>query len=77
VKNRTHKTGNYEYTKLINKALSDLWEVPTPEQSSISGPFTPKGVASVLKHLDPKKSPGLDFIFPEFILHTRSAHKSW
>ena len=30
-----------------------------------------------LEHLEPGKSPGLDSIFPEFILHAESALKSW
>ena len=33
--------------------------------------------AAVLRRLKPGTSPGLDSIFPEFILHTESAFKSW
>ena len=36
VKNGAHKTGSCESTRLINKELSDLWEVQTLEGSTIS-----------------------------------------
>ena len=34
VKNGTHKTGDRECTRLVNKGLSDLWKIPTPEGHS-------------------------------------------
>jgi len=77
VKNRAHKTGSCESTRLNNKQLSDLWMFPTPEGHSISEPFRPEEFAAVLRCLKPGKSLGLDSIFPEFILHARSALKSW
>jgi len=80
VKNRTHKTGSRDSTRITNKELSDLWKVPTPEGESmycISGPFMPGELAAVLRRLKPGKSPGLDSIIPEFILHAGSALKSW
>ena len=36
VKNGAHKTGNREPTGLVNKELSDLWKIPTPEGSGDS-----------------------------------------
>jgi len=36
-----HKTGSCESTRLINKELSDLWEVRPSEGNSISVPFRP------------------------------------
>ena len=41
--------------------------------------LNPLGRRSLLpsRRLKPAKSPGLDSIFPEFILHARSALKSW
>ena len=38
VNNEAHKTGDRdcEPTRLVNKQLSDLWKVPTPEGHSIS-----------------------------------------
>jgi len=77
VKNGSHKTNDREPTRLVNKKLSDLWKIPTPEGHSISEPFKPEEFAAVLRRLKPGKSPGLDSIFPEFILHAGSALKSW
>jgi len=77
VKNRAHKTGNRKSTRLVNKELADLWKIPTPEGHSISEPFKPEDLAAALRRLKPGKSPGLDSIFPGFILHAESALKSW
>jgi len=44
---------------------------------SISEPFRPEELDAALRRLKPGKSPGLDSIFPEFILHDGSALKSW
>jgi len=64
-------------TRFVNKQLSVLWKIPTPEGHSICEPFRPEEFAAALRCLKPGKSPGLDSIFPEFILHARSALKSW
>ena len=77
VKNGAHKTSDHETTRLVNKQLSDLWKIPTPEGHSISEPFRPEEFAAALRCLKPGKSPGLDSIFQEFILHAGSALKSW
>jgi len=77
VKSGAHRTGDRESTRLVNKQLSDLWKIPTPESHSISEPFRPEELAAALRHLKSGKSPGLDSIFPEFILHAGSAFKSW
>ena len=37
----------------------------------------PEEFAAALRHLKSGKSPGLDSIFPEFVLHAGSALKSW
>ena len=76
VKYRAHKTRNRESTRLGNK-VSDLWKVPKTEGNSISSPFMPGEFAFSLIHLELGKSPRLDSIFPEFILHAGSAFKSW
>jgi len=73
---RGTQDGGRESTRLINKELSDLWKIPTPEGHSISEPFRPEEFTIALRRLKPGKSPGLDSIFPEFILHARSALKS-
>jgi len=75
-KNGAHKTGNRESTRLINKQLSDIWMVETPEENSVSGFFTSEELATALKRLKPGKSPGLDSIFLKFALHAGSALKS-
>jgi len=67
VKNRT---GVRKSTRLVNKELSDLWKIPTPEGR-------PEELAAALRYLKPGMSLGLDSIFSEFILHTKSALKSW
>jgi len=77
VKNGAHKTSDREPTRLVNKQLSNLWKIPTPEGHSISEPFRLEEFAAALRCLKPGKSPGLDSIFPEFILHAGSALKSW
>ena len=77
VKNETHMSWDRKSTRLVNKELSDLWKIPTPEGHSISEPFKPEELIVALRRLKPGKSPGLDTIFPEFILHTGWALKSW
>ena len=77
VKNGAHKTGGRESTRFVNKQLSDLWKIPIPEGHMISEPFRPEEFAAALRRLKPGKSPGLDSIFPQFILHPGSALTSW
>jgi len=57
--------------------LSDLWKIPTPEGHSIFDSFKPEALAAALRRLKPGRSPGLDSIFPEFILHAGSGLKLW
>jgi len=45
--------------------------------SRVSEPFRSEELAAALRRLKPGKSPALDSIFPEFILHVVSALKSW
>jgi len=52
-------------------------EDPNTRENSISGTFRPEELAAALRRLKPGKSPGLDVIFPEFILHAGSDLKSW
>ena len=77
VKNGAHKTSDREPTRLVNKELSDLWKIPTPEAHIVSEPFRTEEFAAALRRLKPGKSLGLDLIFPEFILHAVSALKYW
>jgi len=70
-------TGDCKSTKLVNKELSDLWKIQTPEGQSISEPFRPEKLAAALRRVKQGKSPGLDSIFLEFILHAGLAIKSW
>jgi len=66
VKNGAHKTGDRKSTTMVNKELSDLWKIPTPEGYSISEPFRPEELAAALGRLKPGQSPGSDAVFPEF-----------
>jgi len=77
VKKKAHRTGDHESTRLTDKELPDLWQVPTLEGTSISAPFRSEDLAAALWRLKPGTSPGLDSIFPGLILHARSALKSW
>jgi len=77
VKNGAHKTSDCKPTRLVNKDLSDLWKISTPEGHSISEPFRTEEFAAALRCLKPGKFLGLYSIFPEFILHAGSALKSW
>jgi len=77
VKNGAHKTGGCKSIRLVNKQLSDLWKIPAPEGHSISEPYRLEELAAALGRLKPGKSPGLDSIFTEFILHIGSALKFW
>jgi len=76
VNNGAHSTGDRESTRLVNKELSDLWKIPTPEGHSISETFRPEELPAALRRLKPGKSLGLDSIFPQFILHAKSVLKS-
>jgi len=77
VKNGAHRTMDCVSTRLVNKELSDLWKIPTPEGHSISEPFRLEELDAALRRLKPGISPGLDSIFTEFILYAGSALKSW
>ena len=45
VENRANRTDGCESIMLVNKELSDLWEIPAPEGHSISEPFRPEELA--------------------------------
>ena len=77
VKNGAHRIGDLESTRLNNEDLSDQWKIPIPVSHSISEPFRTEEFAVALRRLKPGKSLGMDSIFPEFIIHAGSAHKSW
>jgi len=70
VKNGAHRTSDRESTRLVNKKLSDLWKISTPEVHSITEPFGLEELAA-LRCLKPGMSPGLDSI-----LHARLGLKS-
>jgi len=57
-KNGAHRTGVRKSTRLVNKELSDLWKIPTPEHHSISEPFRSEELAAALRCLKPGKSAG-------------------
>jgi len=76
VKNGTYKTKDRESDRLVNKEISDLWKIPTPEDKCISGEFTSDEFALASQQLKPGKAPGPDSICPEYVLDARSALKS-
>ena len=69
---RAHKTSGCESTRLVSKQ-----QIPTLEGHSISEPFRLEEFVAALRRLKPAKSPGLNSIFLEFVLHARLALKSW
>jgi len=71
------RTGRRESTRLVNKNLSNFWKILRPQGYSIFNLFRPEDLAVALRRLRPGKCRSLDSIFPEFILHARSAFKSW
>ena len=77
MKNGAHKTSSHKSTRLINKQLSDLWKILTPDGHRISKPFRPAEFAAALRRLKPGKSLELDSTFPEFIPHAGLTLKSW
>ena len=44
MKNGAHKTSDRKPTRLVNKELSDLWNIPAPEGHSISEPLGRKSL---------------------------------
>jgi len=77
VKNGAHKSGGREpATRLSNKELFDLWKILRWGIQDF-WPFRPEKLAATLIRLKPGKSSGLNSTFPEFILHARTALKSW
>jgi len=75
---RTGHTGpGSRVHQAVHKWVPDVWKVPTPEVQSISEPLRPEEFAAALRRLKPGKFPGLDSIFPEFLLKAGSALKSW
>jgi len=73
MKNRAHRKRYCESKRLINKELSNLWKVSTPEGDNISYPFMPEDLATALNHQKPRKYMGLDYTFLEFIPTPRGA----
>jgi len=73
----TQDRGPRVHQALQQGEISDLWKYPTPVSHSISETFRPNELAAALRRLKPGKSPGLDSIFPEFVLQAGSAPKSW
>ena len=64
VKNWTSKTNDREFTRLVLKAVSELWRIPTPAGKCISGDFSPEEFARSIQMLKPGKAPGPDSICP-------------
>jgi len=57
VKNGTCKNKDRESNRLVNKEVSDLWRIPTPEDKCFSGVFSSDEFALALQQLTPGKAP--------------------
>jgi len=77
VKNGAHRTVDRESTRIVNKELSDLWKIQTPEGHRISEPFRPDQLSTPFRRRKPGKSLGSDSFFPECIQHSGWPLKSW
>jgi len=56
VKNGTYKTKDRESDRLVNKEVSDLWRIPTPENKCISGEFTSENLPLLSSNQNQGKS---------------------
>ena len=72
--NGAHRSWHRESNRLVNKELSDLWRIVATE---VTVSLKLEELAAFLNRLNSENSSGLDSIFLEFILHARSAPKSW
>ena len=77
VRNGRYEDVNPASSRLISQELSDLWRATTSSPVNISGRFTSRDFTAALQYLKPGKASGPDSIFPELILHTGAALKSW
>ena len=66
-----------ESSQLFSQEVSDLWRATPTNPVNIFESFTSQEFAAALKHLKPRKGPGLHSIFPELITHAEAALKSW
>ena len=69
VRNSRYKAVDCKSSRLVFQKVSDLWRVTTPDPVNISDNFLQKEFTPGLQHLKQGKTPGLDSIFPELILH--------
>ena len=77
VRNEMYEAANRKSSRLVYQEVSDLWRATTPDPVNISGTFSQREFTAALQHLKPGEAPGPDSIFPELILHSGAALKSW
>jgi len=75
VNNRVQKTRDYKSARLVNKEVSALLKVSTPEDVCISGPFMPGLLATFLYHIELGKPVKMDCIFPDLYSTLGSARR--
>ena len=77
VRNGRYEAVDRKSFRFVSQGVSYLRRATTPNLVNISDAFSKKEFSSALPQLKPGKAPGLDSIFPDFILiHAGDALKS-
>ena len=76
VRNGKYEAVDRKSSRLVSQEVSDVWRATTPGPVNIFDNFSQREFAAALQHLKPSKTPGLDSICPELILHAGVALKS-
>ena len=76
IRNGKYETRKRETTRRVREKTSELWKIPTPNDS-LTRKFSPAECADALQKLKPGKAPGPDQICPELVLHAGPIIKSW
>ena len=77
VRNGKYEAVDRKSSRLVSQEVSGLWRAKTPDPVNISCTFSQREFTAALQHLKPGKTSGPNFIFPELILHSGAALKSW
>ena len=77
VRNRKYEAVDHKSSRLVFRAVLDLWRATTLDAVNISDNFSQRKFAAAFQHLKPGKARGSDSICPELIFHAGAALKSW
>ena len=77
VRNKKYEAVDRKSSRLVSQEVSDLWRATTPDAVNIFDNFSQREFAAALQHLKPSKTPGLDSICSELILHAGATLKAW